>query len=767
MQTLTLLLALAASSSAPLGEQQTGEILVVGQTADELEILVEHTGTDLATLLITDGLDVERVRVAAQGETRHTYLVPSRQTPLQVRTIDLTLTASNGDVLDTRPTVVVDPVPLPGDEPSLTLTDLELRVLKKSWRTDGRVKREFDRLIQRNDRRLSNRLLVPKTGGAWVQLYRCPDTHVRLEMIDFNTHRSPATGRTFSGSPYDEAITTYRHKALGIQAFEMALCYQLTGDTRYAERAEEILLCYAHLYPTYQLHDRFGTTKKDAAKAFSQTLEEAQWLIELVQARDLLRGSGLIDEYEDHAIRTQLFEPAVQVIKRNEIGIYNIQNWHNTAIFLASLETGNLHQAREAVFGPVGLTEQLTHGVNTDGLWMEGSIGYHFFTIRGMLPMIHAIKRTDVNVDLARLQDMFTAPFELIQPDYTLPALNDGATENFEIGLRDEYEQALALFPNVPRIDDPLVIFGRGKSLDAILWGATELGQEDWHDVTSVHFNDTGLGVLREGGHADRSMAIIDYGKHGGYHGHYDKLGLTLWLQGKLTIRESGADGYGQPISENFFRSSLGHSTVVVDGQNQNEAQGTAQYFSTEGGQTISTEVAGAYPGVTMRRLVHLTEEGDAADMFEAVGSQTHTFDYVLHGEGTVSTNLTLAPASTGFSGAYDYLSNVQSATTGEDIEVSFTHQGKTTTLHIEGEPGTTVFLASAPGAPLGTTHPLLIVRRTGERAVFATAFSEGAGMSPGFGIELNAQGWEATLDVYRPGVIDARRLRFETPPNQ
>lgn len=759
----TAFLAFTANSS--FAAQSSSEIHVLGQDGNSLEILVDHNGADLAMLRITDGGDIEQVRIAAGREQRHSYLVPPKGNPLQLRNLTLELVDPNtGDLLDSELASVIDPLELPADQPSLTLTLTDLRILQKDWRLDTRTGRALNQLKLRADRRLRNRLLVPKTGGEWPQLYRCPDTHVRLEMIDFHTHRSPNTGREFSGSPYDEAVTTYRHKAIGMQAFEMALMYQLTKNLAYAERAEEILLTYAHLYPSFELHDRFGTTRKDAGRAFSQTLEEAQWLIDLVRARDLLRGSGLIDVYEDHALKTQLFDPAIAVIERNNIGIYNIQCWHNTALFLAGIQAGNLQAAHDASFGPTGMTAQLAQGIRPDGIWHEGSLGYHFFAVRGMLPMAQAASRAGVQIDYSAMQTMFTSAWNLMQPDFSLPSLNDGASEDYERTLRDEYEQALALFPNEPRLNDPLSVFGRGNSLSAVLWGPHEIRNEGWSDVASAHFDSTGLAALRSGPVDRRTMALVDYGDHGGYHGHYDKLGLTLWMQGNLAIREAGADGYGQAISEDFFRSTLAHSTVVVDGANQAEACGSSAYFDTAAGSTISTKVEDAYPGVTMRRLVHVTEEGHAADMFEVVGSTQHTFDYVLHGNGSITTNLNLSEGSTGFGGAYSYLRNVKSATTEGDIEVSFTHEGATSRIKIIGEPGTTVFVAEAPGAPIGTTHPILIVRRSGDHATFAAGFTEGT-PSAGFQVDLDTLGWEPKLEVQRPGAADLRRLSFDSQP--
>jgi len=763
-------LALVALSAPAALAQSDSQIHVLDQEGSQLQILVNHAGDELATLRITDGTDVEETRVAANSEHSHRFDIDAKGAALRKRGLTLELLDSEGGILDTESTWVVNPIELP-DSPSMTLTPHEIAVLQKRWRVDTRTRRALDALVRRCDARLTHNLHVPRTGGAWTQLYRCPDTGVKLQMLTYTTHRSPATGKIYSGSPYDEVIVTYRHKALGNHAFEFALAYQLTGNESYADRAEEILMTYCHWYPTYPLHDRFGTEKKDAGRAFSQTLEEAQWLVDLARARDLLRGTDRIDAYEDQQLHDNLFQPALEVVERNPIGIYNIQNWHNSAIFMVGVQTGNFLAAHEAAFGELGLEAQLNDGVQSDGIWLEGSLGYHFFTAKAILPMVLAANRVGVSTDYTRLKEMFTETFELMQPDFTLPHLNDGAMENFETGLRDEYEIMAALFPDDQRLDDPLTIFGRGNNLAAVLWGQAEIRDEDFVDVGSVHFPESNIAVLRSGTYEGRSMATLDYGQHGGYHGHYDKLGLTVWMKNTPVIRESGADGLGTDTAEIYFRSTLAHSTVVVDGLNQEESKGTTTYFDDGFGTTVSAQDDLAYPGVTQRRVVHMTEEGHLADLFEVRdndGTTSHTFDYVLHGVGSISNhNLTTTAGSVGFTGAYTYLKNVQTASTDGDIEITFTEGGKQSTVRIAGAPGTEVFLVSSPGFPYGSTHPAVIVRRQGTEAQFSTMITEGATIVPGFQSTLVGSGWEQQLEVQRPGVTNSRYLSFDQAPTE
>lgn len=750
-----------APPGAALQEGGTSSITVLGQEEDRVVIVVQSQEAKLSTLRIDDGGVIEDTRVPANADHTHNYRLDQRNDPLGLRPLSISLLDDNGQVLVSTNTVAIEPLKLP-NEPSLTLTPAEILDLQKRWPRDRRTGHELDKLKNRCDNQLLNTLEVPATGGAWTQLYRCPDTNVYLQMITYTKHRSPATGKEFSGYPYDECITTYRHRYIGKQAYEMALAYVLTDDDKYAQRVRHILVEYALRYQHYEYHDRNGLPNRGGGKAFPLSLDEAEWLIDLARAYDLLQGYDVLTDTEEQQIVNGLLIPAIDVINLNEMGVHNIQVWHNTALFLAGLHAKDYLVARQTLHGTSGLAAQFAQGVNADGLWWENSPGYHFNTIRGMLPMIQGIIRTPLQADISRLENMMTAAFELKLPDHTLPLLNDGAREGYLNGLRDEYEQVIKLFPNSMRLDDPISIFGRGRTLAAVLYGPAEVTREGWSDLGSTVLEDTGLAVLRSGPYWQRTAAVLDFGTHGGGHGHFDKLGLSVWMQGAEVVRESGSDGYGNAVSENFFPSTLAHSTVVINGLDQNESDGCLGYFESEDGASTITACADqAYTDVTQRRLLHTTEDGHFADMFEVESTQTNTIDYVIHGQGTATTSLQMQPSSMGYGGAYSFLTDVQSVAVGEDFEIQFTHLGKTNTLLVLGEPGTTVFLAKAPGYPLGSKHPVVVVRRSAQRTVFAAAITEGSTIIPGFSLQLVDDGAEPVLLLNRPAEGDLRTLSF------
>ena len=86
----------------------------------------------------------------------------------------------------------------------------------------------------------------------------------------------------------------------------------------------------------------------------------------------------------------------------------------------------------------------------------------------------------------------------------------------------------------------------------------------------SVDLTNMGVSTLRQ----DDFYLIMDYGPHGGFHGHYDKGAITLYKNSTL-VKDYGSASYGLPLHEQYLKRTLSHSTVLVDGNSQLETEGT------------------------------------------------------------------------------------------------------------------------------------------------------------------------------------------------
>ena len=55
-----------------------------------------------------------------------------------------------------------------------------------------------------------------------------------------------------------------------------------------------------------------------------------------------------------------------------------------------------------------------------------------------------------------------------------------------------------------------------------------------------MDLSDGGLVVLRQGIGAEAVAAFLDYGQHGGGHGHFDKMNFTLFAYGREWLLDPG-----------------------------------------------------------------------------------------------------------------------------------------------------------------------------------------------------------------------------------
>ena len=90
----------------------------------------------------------------------------------------------------------------------------------------------------------------------------------------------------------------------------------------------------------------------------------------------------------------------------------------------------------------------------------------------------------------------------------------------------------------------------------------------------------TGYAVLRSQPDGDgqpspatEQYALLKYGLHGGGHGHPDKLGLTLYAQGSRLAPDLGTPGYGIDLFQGWYRQTISHNTVILDGLSQRRAR--------------------------------------------------------------------------------------------------------------------------------------------------------------------------------------------------
>ncbi|MBN2498778.1 MAG: heparinase II/III family protein [Deltaproteobacteria bacterium] len=518
---------------------------------------------------------------------------------------------------------------------------------------------------------------LPPEGGQWTLWYVCPDCGVSLVYEGPGRNVCPVCGRNLTGWPYDQVIYAWRHSDAARAAQDLGLAYRLTGEIAYADEAAAILLAYADAYLGYPLHDVQGGQGSSGARASAQTLDESSWLIPLAWAYDLIADSPALGDADRAHIEHDLLRAAVAVIRRNDAGESNWQSWHNAAVAAVGFGLEDARLAAEALYGQSGFLFQMAHSVSADGFWYEGSWGYHFFALSPLVQT--ALMAEMAGLDLFAepgLHDMFASAVRFSMPDLSLPPFNDSGRQNLS-AERDLYEVAYARYLE-DELVVPLVDEARGR--EALFWGLEQLPGISARALGSLIFADAGYAVLRAGGSERAHYLALDYGPHGGWHGHFDKLGFVSFARGEVMGLDPGTQSYAAPTHETWDKQTVAHNTVVIDEHSQAEATGVLIRSVLLPDVGFARADAGpVYPDSArlVRTLALLPDY--ALDVFQvdSTDGASHQIDLVYHNAGGASADLALEDYSAfGDENGYQHLQACRAAAADSGFSVTFDLEG-------------------------------------------------------------------------------------------
>lgn len=511
----------------------------------------------------------------------------------------------------------------------------------------------------------SQALGIPSEPGGWWHRYVCPEHHSELlfdPLSEFSgVYRCPY-GCSVSGETYDGAWLVFKHQAIARYALMAAAVYDGTGEDRYGELAKSIIVNYAAQYPRYPIHEGAEPWMLKG-RAFHQALTEAIWATTLLRAYALLKDSGISFEGETQLALSR-FVGMLEGSMEQYHGILteeranpenNYTAWLNAALSCIYSINGDDDKLLNLVERRGGLRHHLQIAILRDGLEFEGSVYYHVFVLRAYMIAAEMLERRGFDIgafsgeDAQSMEGMLDVLVQLADKNGRLPATHDGPymrapyareiSEVFEIGYtRFRKPDYLKLLHHA--YGEQLDVAGRVGSLEAVLYGSGDWQGETLQREgggTSALLPDSGIALLRND--FNPLSCMVDFGPHGGSHGHYDKLHLSLFYKGEPLSPDRGTVPYGSILKKDWYPHTACHNTVALNGSSQKAASGRClSYFVSESFASISMETNDAYDGAVLTRHIYIDKKW-VVDWFEIKLAEAGQSDWWLHLCGSLLTD--------------------------------------------------------------------------------------------------------------------------------
>jgi hypothetical protein len=436
------------------------------------------------------------------------------------------------------------------------------------------------------------------------------------------------------------------------QLLTLGRAYAATGDERFAEELFRQAADWREKNPV-----GFGPN-------WACAMEVALRATNLLAAFRLVRRSPRLDAARLSALLSAFDEHGAHVRRNLEYSHLATSNHYLSdvaGLFWLGVCLPELAAARGwREFGLRELLRESDKQVLPDGADDEASTGYHRFVTEIFLYSFILARENGIEIDgrhLRRLRSMLEYVRAYQRPEGRAPLVGDTDGGQFlPLKKRDADDHAYLLAVGASLFREPR-FKAAGETPPELFWTAGEggvLGYEaleaDARGPGSQAFAEAGTYLLREG---DLFMLFNASGaglSGRGSHGHNDALSFEVSARGTCFIRDPGTYVYTSDLAErHLFRSTAYHSTVEVDGEEQNttdarlpfrigdEARPRVLRWESDGARDLVVAEHGGYARlksgpVTHRRSVLFDKRRGLWLVEDALaGEGLHTFRFVFH----------------------------------------------------------------------------------------------------------------------------------------
>lgn len=552
----------------------------------------------------------------------------------------------------------------------------------------------------------------------------------------------------------------------------LAHAYTFSGEKRFAERAREILLHLSDYTFEFEHYDVGMNYSVWGCRA----LETYDLLFDRLSAEERTR----VDAFFTRLGRAVLANDVFWIENKIGGGINNHLAWHKMMLGMLGVFYGEASLVDYALHGPRGIGELLERGLLDDGLWLEGSLNYHFTAIVPMTYLAAMLRRSSdssgdlfhrIFADGRTLKQPFDAMFGVLFPDGTIPPIGDAYGHWSNLADQSLYEYAYSTYRD-PRYAW-LLSRAEKRHPDALLHGLP-LQSSEVPGIGCRLYPEHGYVFLRsrsgeEYWDSDAWCAFLTYDRSG-VHSNADKLSLILFGHGKLLIpdveaRATVPHAFSSKVQRELNRGGLSQNTVMIDGQDQRYSPNLLTLLEyrdlpDEKRATAADLEASLYPGVRQQRTVCLTEDY-ALDVFQVAADATHEIEWIIHGPADVTgeqSNLTFAPQAGRTEGAWKWIRDLRESRPEEPWWVEWQSGPNRFRVAVDAEQATRVTLCGYPTTDQAEcpVFPMLVVGRRAANTRFVVLYQVSGNSVPQLNLRVG-ESWEGRFPVQVGGPFGSR----------
>lgn len=391
-----------------------------------------------------------------------------------------------------------------------------------------------------------------------------------------------------------------------------AINWQLTRDMESAKKVKQFLLMISNY------ENGFPITQKASNQA---SVQEGHFFQHLAQAYDLIKDANILSEEECSQIEYTFRLYIDQYLRYKSTGGANWAVSQLTGVFFCALAIQDFQLVDEVLYAPSCLIDKFRTYTMPDGWWYECTVSYNLWVASQYIQMGLALEPFGYSL----LTDKFPVDYNMMpeyekmganelhdqrnthhghsfrirgpiyQPYVTIKMMSDAllpfldyrgwifgindATER-EVG-GDSFELAYYAF----RDSRYAPFIKMTPQRDDLLYGVAELPDTKPANICGAYADNAGALMLRSTQEDEREkiQAVLKYGTHGGYHGHFDRTALLSLMRYGRSFYNPEMVWYSYaPYMYNFYvQTSISKNMVTVDLKQQEADASERTLFHT------------------------------------------------------------------------------------------------------------------------------------------------------------------------------------------